>query len=276
MTTLIVDLSSVVHACRWGSTKDAEFSVPLIIHSTIDTILNHALLFDCDSIFIACDSRNYWRRDIYPEYKAGRKKDDRWEEVNEVFDEVKDYFTNYTKVPVCEVLRVEADDIIARAVKRFDRSVILSTDKDFIQLISENVRLYSPTKNTGERTCADPKYELFVKLIRGDSGDNITSAYPRVRSTKLKEAYSDPVKMMELMEHTNKDGSVVKDVFKRNKQLIDLNAIPEEIARVIDEAIEACLSERKTVGMFAPLKFYHKHELKNLTDEFNKHRKLLV
>lgn len=277
MTTMVADLSSVLHACRWGSGKEAGFSIPLIIHSTIDSILNNALLFKCDKVFVACDGKDYWRREIFPTYKAGRPKDEHYEEMKEIFMAVKEFFGEYTKIPVCEVHRAEADDIIARAVEIIDDDiVILSTDKDFVQLISDRVRLYSPTKNTGERFSEDPEFDLFVKCIRGDSSDAIKSAYPRVRLKKLEEAYNCPSKMVELMEHTNKDGTLVKDRFAENKELIDLSMIPDDMKSIIDEHIMEKLETPVKVSMFKPLRFYGKYELKNLEDQFNIHRKLLV
>jgi len=184
MSTLVVDLSSVVHTARWID-KGNDFSIPLVIHNSIDAILNNALLYKVKDIFIAVDGRDYWRRDLYPEYKAGRPRDERYEDMKVVFSEVKRFFSEFTKIPVCEVYKCEADDIIARFVHTHENVVILSSDKDFVQLLRDDVRLIGCTKNTKERFSDNPELDLFIKIIRGDAGDNIKSAYPRVRTTTV-------------------------------------------------------------------------------------------
>jgi 5'-3' exonuclease len=150
----------------------------------------------------------------------------------EAYDELTKYLAAKTNCSVIRCATAEADDIIARWITLHpqDEHVIVSTDSDFVQLISPNVRLYNGVNDhlfsvdgvkdgkgkslafTIESNSkikvgkADAKFVaptdyqkwvLFMKCMRGDPGDNVFSAYPgvRVKGTKkmvgLTEAFED-------------------------------------------------------------------------------------
>lgn len=277
-TNVVFDLSNLTFITHHTLLKKSNtFLKSYLLFQTINLIKYLAKKYHADGIIIACDSPNVWRRDIYPEYKANRKKtrDAYYEDVKEVMGNIKDFFNECTSIPAVAVKRAEADDIIASVVQNAGnniRTVIISSDKDFVQLLAyDNVILYSPSQQK-ERQSLDAGFDLFEKCIRGDSGDNIKSAFPRVRKTVLEAAWHDSYKMMNLLESTTKEGKVVKDGYMFNKHLIDLSLQPDHIKLNISNALEN-LSINKYNSMKV-LKFIGKHDMKNVSDDFLKNREV--
>ena len=272
-TNVIIDLSNITFITHYSLMKKVnDFNQNYLIFHTINFIKMIAKKYKADGVLIACDSPNVWRRDIYPEYKKNRKesRDVYYEDVKEAMILIKDFFNECTSVPAVSVDRSEADDIIAVASRNPDvKSVIVSSDKDFIQLINENVILYSPSQKE-ERKCDDVGYELFEKCIRGDSGDNIKSAYPRIRKTVLQEAWKDTYKMINLLNTTTKQGQDVNKSYFFNKELIDLSRQPEYIQLSINDTLNN-LKINKYNGSDV-LRFIGKHDMKNTTNEFLRHK----
>lgn len=165
--------------------------------------------------------------------------------------------------------------------------VIVSGDSDFEQLVGENVSLFKPIKKelvtqhgnyvlvgdretkqypredqivlfgkywakirnpkTGGHIVIDPAYRLFEKCIRGDKSDSIPSAYPRVRTKSLKEAFfGGTEKFNNFINSTYGENKVsVRAQYDFNRSLIDMKMIPEEIITRIDSAILKELTKRK-------------------------------
>lgn len=209
-----------------------------------------------------------WRRGIYPEYKMKEndEEDIYKEEVTQAVEECAEFFRNHTAALVLKVLGAEGDDIIAFGVQNTApgiKSLILSSDKDFMQLLYDDVSLYSMTQREFRQT-DDPTFELFLKCIRGDTSDNIPSAYPRVRLDRLRKAWDDPYELQNLLEETNIRGEKVEDVFLRNASLIDLNAQPNHIRDSMEETfVTTPTGKFRQLGIAKALK-----EEFNLGDEF--------
>jgi len=273
-TNLIVDLNNLAFTIRHATVKtpasirQKEENVDKFLFKEIlMSIINFSYTNNVDSIVIACDSKNVWRKDIYPEYKASSTTDEDiyYEEVLQSTEIIKKFFRECTKSYVLEVPRTEADDIIAVWAQESIgvNNIILSSDRDFIQLIDDRTSLYSIAQKTW-RTSTDPKFDLFEKCIRGDRNDNIRSAYPRIKKTKLEEAWKDSMVMLNILETHLKDGSVVKDLYEFNSSLIDLNKQPEDIRKSIIEAINTC--ETGTFSELKNVKFFSDHSLKEFSN----------
>lgn len=276
-TNLLVDLNNVVFSTRFAKVKNPARGIkePLvaqfIMKEVIQSIVFHANLFKVDAIAITCDSPNVWRRDIFPTYKGNRDKDDIYhDECIEAAMLTKEFFTTVTNSSVFENPRSEADDCIAVFCQESTgvNNIIMSADKDFIQLTNGRTKLYSPTQKTW-RTSEDTEFDLFLKCIRGDTNDNIRSAFPRVRETRLRNAWDDPVEMMNLMETVRKDGVKVLDAFEMNLALIGLSEQPQNIRDEIIEMIKEETSRRKCYGELKIMKFFHENEL-------SEHKEMLV
>lgn len=269
---MVVDLSNLTYATHhYLQKKYKDFNKNFLIYKTIMYVKSMALKFKPDGILIACDSPRVWRKDLYPEYKGNRDslKDPYYDDVKEAMEEIKGFFNTCTSVPALAVEKAEADDIIAVVAQRSDhKTIIISADKDFIQLINEDVRLYSPTQKK-ERKSEDVAFDLFEKCIRGDRGDNIDSAFPHVRKTRLEKAWEDKTEWLNLMESTNKEGKRVGDVYKFNKRLIDLSKQPQFIKDDIETSINNInMNKYNNVAL---LRFVGSHDLKELSKDFVRH-----
>ena len=201
-------------------------------------------------LVICCDSKHYWRRDYFPNYKANRKKDREssgydWNFIfttlNNVRDEIKEYFP----YKVIEIYGAEADDIIAILTKQVQDdpdNIIISSDKDFIQLHGLHVQQYSPVSKKLVNDTSPLEY-LREHIIKGDRSDGV----PNVLSpddTFTESKRQKPIRKTMLITLTEAmDKWEPKDLFQlakcnrdtwvrnwqRNETLIDLDRIPNDL-----------------------------------------------
>ena len=142
---------------------------------------------------------------------------------------------------------LEGDDLFAAYAQKYtaegDEVIGLSGDKDFVQLLKlPNFKLLNPDKLGAERntnkdgTPIDADYFMFEKAFRGDAGDNVMPAYPRVRATRLKKAYDDPYELTNIMNETWKFNEPstgqerefrVGDLYEDNHVLMNLERQPD-------------------------------------------------
>ena len=119
---------------------------------------------------------------------------------------------------------LEADDCIALLVKKYNQErliTIITSDHDYLQLISENVKIY--TLKYKPLHCDDPKKSLFIKCICGDKSDNIKGLFKRCGKKTAENYYQHPeVFQKKLLENNTS----IQYLF--NQYLIDFNFIPEK------------------------------------------------
>jgi len=300
-TYLVIDCQNLFMRVRHGvRAPDTEQQLALALHIILSSIKKVWNQFDGTHTVFCLEGRS-WRKNVYTPYKANRKaaaikRTPREVEEDNVFFEVMDQFIKFISTQTnCTVLRhpeAEADDMIARwiALHPEDQHIIISSDSDFQQLVSENVKIYNgiaallythegvydkdgkPAKNKHgkELPIPDPGWLLFEKCMRGDDGDNVMSAFPGVRTKKLQEAYADrenrgfPWNNLMLSKWVDHEGIEhrVKDDFERNRLLIDLNQQPADLIEKFDQAIKSSLirESRKQVGL-ALIRFCNVHGL---------------
>ena len=248
---ILVDMNQISLASvmmHLNITKRDSVEPDMVRHMILNSLRMYRQSFfeEYGELVICYDSKHYWRRDYYPEYKASRKKtrdssghdwDDIFEFLNMMKQEIKDNFP----YKVLEVYGAEADDIIATLCLELEydngKTLILSGDKDFIQLHRfTNVSQYSPiTKKFIEGV--DPYQYLDEHILKGDSSDGV----PNVLSpdnTFVDGLRQKPLGKKKIAEWTGEilmpvemaipDGEVKRN-FQRNQQLIDLSKAPEEI-----------------------------------------------
>lgn len=315
MTTyVLLDSLNLFHRSKHQASKqyDTWTKLGYSIHVLLSSINKVARDFNADHIVICTEGRS-WRKDFHPPYKYNRKvaRDSRTpiqvEEDNEFDVAYRDLIAFFSEKTSCSVLHskiAEADDLIARwiALHPDDDHVIVSTDSDFQQLIKPNVRLYNGVTNElwtvdgifndknkpvidkktkEQKTVADPEWLLFEKCIRGDSSDNVFSAYPGayLKSTKNRigiiEAFEDRNRQgyawnnFMLQTWTDHEDEIHKvcDDYKRNVTLIDLNAQPQDIKDRIDSDIlnTLKLDPPSKVGIWF-MKFCGKYELNRISE----------
>jgi hypothetical protein len=288
---ILVDAANMFNRGRHVVRGDIDTRVGMCLHIMFSAVYKAWRDFDGAHV-VFCHEGRSWRKDFYAPYKANRKESrdamtptEQEEDAlfYEAFDAFQDFLKDFTNVTVLQAQGCEADDFIARWIQSHpdDDHVIVSSDSDFYQLISERVTQYNGISNqhirldgivddrgrpvkdnkTGEqKQIGDPAWLLFEKCIRGDGSDNVFSACPgaRVKGTKNKigmmEAFEDRTGMgfnwnnfmlQRWTDHTGKE-HVVRDDYNRNVTLIDLTQQPDEIKAVLDEKIvEAVQTEPK-------------------------------
>lgn len=210
-------------------------------------------------LIICLDSKRYWRKDIFKYYKAGRKEareksDIDFKKVYENFGALTEDLRNYLPYKVIEVDGAEADDIIGTFAARFhnqEKIMIVSSDKDFLQLQQYNgVSQYSPMTKA-EIKDQHPELALREKIIRGDSGDGIPNCKTRddIFVTEGKSV-SITKKWLETVLKVPDIESVLDEVelygYNRNKKLIDLSFTPKEIKEQIIEKYSTVIPANKS------------------------------
>jgi 5'-3' exonuclease len=194
--------------------------------------------FRPSSFFFACDDSTYWRKEIFPDYKAQRVETPMKLLVRRAAEEFKNKHAKFC----VQVKRAEADDVIYVATQVLTGlKIIVSTDRDFLQLLSAEVKLFNPMSH-GFRTMEHCReFALFMKSIRGDPSDNIPASYPRVTEKRLKKAFGCPDELELLLSSVLPDKTLVKTLYQRNRQLVDFVHIPEEIQEEIKAIFSAVL-----------------------------------
>jgi len=231
------------------------------------------------NIIIACDNRNYWRKEIFPNYKASRKKvretsGHDWNVIFECLNKIRDELKEHSPYKVIEIETCEADDIIATIATKYSSSekvMILSSDKDFAQLQKfKNVEQYSPIlkKYIKEEL---PKLQLKQLIIRGDKGDGI----PNIMSPDdvfVTGGRQKPITSKKIINWLNQEpkdfcNDEMYRNYIRNETLIDLSKIPENLKEEILHSYDTIKGKTKQVFM----NYMINKRLKNLLeviDEF--------
>jgi len=273
---LIVDTNNLAFIIRHAKVKTptnlahketmiAEF----IFQHMLGYVLTFAKMNHLDSLVICLEGQEVWRKGIFPDYKANRSYDEDvyYSEILRAIDLFQTYIRNYTSGIVLKHDRLEADDLIAIWCQKSEgvENIILSSDKDFLQLTNDHTFCYSPHSQEW-LSSEDPMFDLFVKCIRGDRGDNIRSAYPRVRTTRLAEAWEDSYKMMNLLETILPNDQKVNDSLEFNMRLIDLNLQPQKYRDEVYEMIHAYVPG--SYSLLQTLKYMKELGLKDVEKEF--------
>lgn len=240
--------------------KGQEINEDLVRHMILNSIRGYNVKFGkkYGAPVICCDGRNYWRKEVFPYYKASRSKTRSestmdWGAVFEILNTIRDEIKDHFPYVVLDLDRTEADDIIAVLAQNkdpFEPMLILSGDKDFMQLQKHvYVDQYAPVQKKFLRT-ADPEGFLKEHIIRGDTSDGIpnylsgdTSLVMGVRQTPIM-AKKVAVWMKESVEDFCKTPDKLRG-YRRNEMLIDLDKIPEDIA---DAILKEYASQMETAG----------------------------
>jgi 5'-3' exonuclease len=281
---ILVDLNNIAMVKYHGIRRNNE-STDVLIPMTLRAIINELKkLFkklNGDKLVLAVDSQNTWRKQlktlrgyVYKGDRADKYTESEKLVMKDFFQQLSDLvevFDNHTGITVLKAESLEADDLIAQCVnsKSDEYNItICSGDEDFIQLLDNiNVRQYNPRSGlyiTLEDYDNDVEWHKFFKFIRANE-DNIKSAYPRVRETKLKRAYNDSYEMVNLMEHkwTDHEGNEWKvgDLYEENKKLMDLTEQPAPIKLIMEETVEHAFEKHTVFNDFYFGKFCHKYGL---------------
>ena len=268
-----IALASVMMQLRMDETT--EVSEDMVRHMILNSIRNYVMQFKSEyvendaDVILAWDSKHYWRRDYYPQYKASRRKgrqesDLDWNEIFGVTNKIRDEIKENMPYKSVEVYGAEADDIIAIVSNSYDKVMIVSSDKDFIQLHKENVKQWSPVTKQ-EVNGHNPDTYIKEHVLKGDSGDGV----PNVLSPD--HTFTDGLrqkplgkKRIEKMINENMSDwdDEVKRNYQRNYKLINLKNIPKDIqSNIVDEISKSSCGDRSKL-----LNYFTVNKLKTLTE----------
>jgi len=315
MRYLLVDTANTFFRARHSAHRQSDTwdKLGFAIHTTLGSVNKAWRDQRADHVVFCLEGRS-WRKDYYEPYKKNRavaraahteKEAEEDKLFWEAFDNLKSFIAEKTNCTVLQNPQLEADDLIAGWIQShpLDEHVIVSSDTDFYQLLAPNVKQYNGIadelhtlegildkkgrvvidKKTKEpKQIPDPKWILFEKCMRGDSTDNVFSAYPGVRTkgsknkVGLQEAFSDMDKkgfswnnlmLQKWVDHNGTEHRVLDD-YQRNRVLVDLSAQPDDIKAVIAETIatNAVVKDRPMIGAQF-LKFCGKYELTRLSEQ---------
>src|SRR5699024_6045615 len=253
---------------------------------------------------VATFDRSSWRKNltikddsfdfIYKGNRDERRKDPKEKRIYESFrahiDGFEELLREHTTILTLGQDMIEGDDFCARMVQLYSKEAenitVVTGDSDLIQLKDDNVDII----NIGDARKRpfniskwenDPKYYLFTKIIRGDkSSDNIPSAFPRVRQTRIKKAYEDQYERISMMSEryviAGKE-DVVGDRFEQNELLIDLSKQPEDVKMLMDVTIANAITDREErYSHFHFGKYLAKNRLERLNERSSTFAEMLA
>ena len=281
---IIVDLNQIMISnlmVQINGRNAAELSEDLVRHMVLNSLRAHNKRFrkEYGEMIIACDSGNVWRRKVFPNYKAGRKKvrdksGHDWTAIFEIISNIKGELKEHMPYKVIEIDTAEADDIIGALVKKSyytnQNVLILSGDKDFIQLHTNNVKQYNPVLSKFVGKGETPSIYIKEHILKGDRSDGIPNVLSdddvfvegrrqRPLTKKKIESWVNEI-VMTFTEEEQKN-------YDRNRQLIDLSCIPPELeAKIYNEFDEVKVAHRSKI-----LNYFITQRLKTLIeviDEF--------
>jgi len=273
---IIIDMNQITVASlmmHLNMTKSKEPDENMVRHMILNSVRMYRSQFteEYGEVVLAYDSKHYWRRDFFPNYKASRRKgreksDLDWDAIFEVLNKIKAEFKDNLPYKYLEVYGAEADDIIATLVKNKKEPImIVSGDKDFIQLQKySDVNQYSPILKKYVNGY-NPDTYIKEHILKGDTSDGV----PNVLSpdnTFVDGLRQKPLtkKKIENWLDANIDDlpDEVKRNYQRNETLINLDKIPSELETEINEVFDnaPCGNRSKLLNYFI------QSRLKNLTE----------
>lgn len=291
---LLLDFSGTVHSSvnvalnphkvRRSSFADAfdedkgEISEGMIRHLILNSLKNSMVQFgrEYGELVIAIDDKNYWRKKLFPYYKARRKnKSDSssldWKKIHGFIDTIKDEIQENLPYRVVGATAAEGDDVIAELVRQYsphERIMIISADHDLIQLqnsLGDSIRQYDPVRKI-ELQEGDPENFLLEKIIKGDDGDDVPNIM-MPDNTFVEKIRQKPMTQSRLAEFKENlpNGRGEEDHlrnFQRNTQMIDLSKTPKSIrSEIIDSFNEQKGKRRNRI-----MKYLATHKMRKLLE----------
>ena len=198
-----------------------------------------------------CKREDIWRMKHFPGYKGTRDDGKGTFKGGPFFKMVyaEELFLKGGAKAILKHPHLEADDCIALSVKYLQQKYgtsceiyVITSDKDYLQLSAPNVHLYNlQYKNIaeGKGTHGDPKTDLQIKIIMGDSSDNIPSVFPKCGPKTALKCIEDPAFFQKKLEENISHGAQ----YSLNQLLVNFDNIPDALC---DEFIETIKDYNQT------------------------------
>ena len=281
---ILVDMNQVTISnlmMQIGSKQQNEVDEDLVRHMVLNSIRMYRSRFQGEygELVLCYDSKKYWRRDYFPNYKSNRKKDRAnsgldWNTIFETLNNIRDEIKTHFPYKVLEVEGAEADDCIAAVVQHiavtpteFEKVLILSGDKDFIQLQKHNfVKQYSPVL---KKFVKDINPDIYIRehVLKGDRSDGLPN-FLSSDDTFVNELRQKPLtkKKLAVWIDLAPEDFCTEDMlrnYQRNRTLIDLEYIPSDLKeRILEDYRKPPKGERSKL-----LNYFINKRLKNLMND---------
>ena len=254
---ILVDFSQVMisNIMMQLANNDSKLDENMVRHMVLSSLRLYKRKFgeEYGEIVICADGPSYWRREIYPHYKAGRKKardksTHDWSLIFSALHKIRDELAENMPYPVLRFERAEADDIIGTLCHHYgqhgvvsNRILIVSGDKDFAQLQKyDNVHQYSPIAKKFVTPDVNPERFKQYHILQGDTGDGVPN-FLSADDTFVAGGRQKPLPKKKLEEWTLMEpesycqGEMLRN-YHRNKMMVDLDCIPEELqSQIVSE-----------------------------------------
>lgn len=289
---IIVDYSQTAISTLMGELRgrtDVEISTPLIRHMIVNALRSYKVKYgnEFGNIVIACDNKKYWRKQVFPYYKANRKKarDDSgfdWHAIFEALNQIKQEISEFFPYPVIEVDTAEADDIIAALAVWTQENdliqygldmepqpvLILSGDHDFTQLQRyKNVKQYSPVHKKWVKAEESIDAVVMEHILMGDKGDGVPNFLSAddvfVSGGRQKPIRKKDLEQWKQLPISYWDGTPHEANIRRNAELVDLRNIPTPISDTIINSYTLQQGVRDKTNL---LNYFIANKMKNLIE----------
>ena len=278
---ILVDMNQVTLSnlmVQLGGNKNVE--PDFVRHMVLNSLRSYRSRFEGEfgELVLCYDNKTNWRREYFPNYKFSRRKDRKkssldWNQIFDTLHMIRDELTEYFPYKVLEVENAEADDIIASVVfhvakepKNYEKVLILSSDKDFIQLQKYNfVTQYSPIQKQYING-VDPTTYIKEHILKGDRSDGVPN-FLSPDNTFVDELRQRPMTKRKLdawidLEPSDYCNEEMMRNYQRNRTLIDLSYIPDDIKEKCTQTfLDAPEGSRKHL-----LNYFIKNKLKSLME----------
>lgn len=241
-------LANIFQSSKYNPNLDADF----LRHLVLNTYRMYRTKFsDYGELVICNDAGHPWRRDIFPQYKLNRKKQQAessvdWDSIYEALTEIRNEVRDRMPYKNLTIHQCEADDVIAVLARRFCQSekvMIVSGDKDFQQLQKyPNIEQYSPIQKKFLR-CENAEEFLMEHIMKGDSGDGVPNVLSDDDTFINEDKRQKPVtakakrRIVDILEGKEVD-EIVSRNYDRNRKMIDLDCIPLAYVDKINDSFD--------------------------------------
>lgn len=315
--TLIFDVSNILfrvasvqkHSNPYARDVAPEDLVGLCMHISIQSIYRWYQKYRPDFVVFAFEGSNNWRKTYTAEvkarkaYKGNRVVDPEMDHYYELITSFRDTMKSHTSICCLKIDQMEADDSIAGFCQLYASDqheiFIVSGDRDFTQLLKlPGVKLVDPANGKLRNQSKDKDYVedldywLFLKCVRGDMGDYVPSAFPKVRETRIRKAYESAYERANFMNETwveklvemQEDGSIkeesiqhrVGDLYNQNVLLLSLFDQPADIRTKLLDGVKEQVADLGHYSHFHFLRFLEQYKLNKLRDEAMKYVELFA
>ncbi len=281
---ILIDMNQVCISnlmMQIGSKRQNDVDENLVRHMVLNSLRMYRSRFseEYGELVLCYDSKKYWRREYFPNYKSNRKKDREasgldWNLIFETLNNIRDEIKANFPYKVLEVEGAEADDCIATVVDyvsktptAYEQVLILSGDKDFIQLQKHNfVKQFSPVLKkfvNGQ----DPHLYIREHILKGDRSDGIPN-FLSADDTFVNELRQKPLAKKKIstwvdLEPEDYCTEEMMRNYQRNKTLIDLECIPSVLKeQILIDYLKPPVGDRSKL-----LNYFISKRLKNLMND---------